>query len=397
MVIYDMIIADLGSIVTGKTPSTKNDEYWNGNVPFVTPGDIQVVKHILSTSRCVTEEGMQAVEGAILPAGAICVSCIGNIGYVGKTVKQCISNQQINSIIVSEEHNPDYVFYLMKSLWPFFKNYEGQSTTVSILNKGQFSKIEIIERTKEEEDKIADILNSIDAKIELNNRINDNLTEQARTLYKCIISNSSEDALLSAYVSIKHGFAFKGDFITFENNNVVLVTPGNFKIGGGFQENKCKYFSAEYPEDYVLHANDLIVTMTDLSKEADTLGYGALVPDNPERVYLHNQRIGLVQFLTDKLSKDYVYWFLRSYDYHRRIVGSASGSTVKHTSPGRILEQRIPVPKDEDKSKIAHLKEIDDAIASNDLENARLSSIRDTLLPRLMSGELYPPEIGNIV
>lgn len=189
-------------------------------------------------------------------------------------------------------------------------------------------------------------------------------------------------------MSIKHGYAFKGDYITFESNNVVLVTPGNFKIGGGFQENKCKYFTSEYPNDYVLCPGNLIVTMTDLSKEADTLGYSALVPDNPERIYLHNQRIGLVQFTNSCLPKDYVYWFLRSYAYHMRIVGSASGSTVKHTSPGRILEQIIPIPQDREEPKLRLLKDINETIAQNELESNKLSHMRNIILPRLMSGEL---------
>lgn len=78
-------------------------------------------------------------------------------------------------------------------------------------------------------------------------------------------------ATLGEYIRIKHGFAFKGDYITTEDNGVVLVTPGNFEIGGGFKEKKCKFFSAEYSADYMLHAGDLIVTMTDLSKQGDTL------------------------------------------------------------------------------------------------------------------------------
>ena len=100
--------------------------------------------------------------------------------------------------------------------------------------------------------------------------------------------------VLGNYISIKHGFAFKGEHISSVDNGVVLVTPGNFAIGGGFQEKKCKYYDGEYNDQYVLHAGDLIVTMTDLSKQGDTLGYGALIPDIKNRVYLHNQRIGLV-------------------------------------------------------------------------------------------------------
>ena len=64
-------------------------------------------------------------------------------------------------------------------------------------------------------------------------------------------------AKLGDFMRIKHGFAFKGDYITAEDNEIVLVTPGNFEIGGGFKEKKCKFFSGDYPKDYVLHADDL--------------------------------------------------------------------------------------------------------------------------------------------
>ena len=170
-----MRLSDLGKITTGKTPTTKNEEYWNGEIPFVTPGDIQGTKHIFRTARYVTERGMLAVKGAILPVGSVCVSCIGNIGYVGVTTARCISNQQINSIIVSENHNHDFVYYLIKSLWPLFKHYEGQSTTLSIMNKTQFSQIEVPDFTRFQENRIAELLNVLDDKIEQNRRINENL------------------------------------------------------------------------------------------------------------------------------------------------------------------------------------------------------------------------------
>ncbi len=170
-----MQIGALGTIVTGKTPTTKKDEFWGGTVMFVTPKDIQGIKHIVSTERTITDDGLRAVKGSILPAGAICVSCIGNIGYVAMTTQKCVSNQQINSIIVNDENDPDFVFYLMKSLWPFFKNYEGQSTTLSILNKSQFTKIEVDVPDLPIQKRIAAILSVIDDTIENNNRVNDNL------------------------------------------------------------------------------------------------------------------------------------------------------------------------------------------------------------------------------
>lgn len=161
-------------------------------------------------------------------------------------------------------------------------------------------------------------------------------------------------AVLGDYINVKHGFAFKGDYISTEDNGVVLVTPGNFAIGGGFKENKCKFFTNDYPEEYVLKPNDLIVTMTDLSKAGDTLGYGALIPES-SRIYLHNQRIGLIEIKSDLISKDYLYWFMRTSKYQKQIVATASGSTVKHTSPSRICEIEITLPSLDEQNKIARV------------------------------------------
>src|SRR5664279_1327496 len=97
---------------------------------------------------------------------------------------------------------------------------------------------------------------------------------------------------LGDVIAIKHGFAFPGEHFGDNDSNPILVTPGNFAIGGGFQAAKTKSFDGVVPSDYILEPGSLIVTMTDLSKGGDTLGLPALVP--ADRVYLHNQRIGLV-------------------------------------------------------------------------------------------------------
>ena len=166
---------DIGKIVTGKTPKTKNTEFWNGGIPFVTPADLQKSKHIFSTERTVSHIGLNSVKGATLPAGAVCVSCIGNLGYTALTTQKSVSNQQINSIIPNSDFDNDFVYYLMKSLWDEFKNLEGQSTTLSILNKTLFSKIEVLVPEKVTQQRIAQLLSSLDDKIELNAQINLNL------------------------------------------------------------------------------------------------------------------------------------------------------------------------------------------------------------------------------
>lgn len=177
---------------------------------------------------------------------------------------------------------------------------------------------------------------------------------------------------LGDYIRIKHGYAFKGDYITTEDNGIVLVTPGNFEIGGGFKERKCKFFSSDYPDEYVLSAGDLIVTMTDLSKQGDTLGYSARVPRSG-RKYLHNQRIGLVDVFNPAADKDYIYWFMRTPRYQKTIVATASGSTVKHTSPSRICAVEIMLPSLGVQRKIAALlSSLESKIESNKRINDNL-------------------------
>ena len=179
-------------------------------------------------------------------------------------------------------------------------------------------------------------------------------------------------AVLGDYIRIKHGFAFKGDYITPDDNGVVLVTPVNFEIVGGFKEKKCKFFSAEYPKEYVLQAGDLIVTMTDLSKQSDTLGYSAIVPKS-SRTYLHNQRIGLVDVFSPEAEKSYIYWFMRTQKYQKTIVATASGSTVKHTSPSRICAVEVDLPPIDEQRRVASILDaMEKRIQSNNRINDNL-------------------------
>ena len=178
---------------------------------------------------------------------------------------------------------------------------------------------------------------------------------------------------LGDLIKIKHGYAFKGNYISTEDNGIVLVTPGNFKIGGGFKEEKCKFFTSVYSSDYVLKPGDLIVTMTDLSKTVDTLGYSAIVP-NSKRTYLHNQRIGLINIINSTIvDKKYLYWLMRSPKYQKTIAATSTGSTVHHTSPNRIYEYEFDLPQISVQSKIAGiLSDIEEKINKNSAINNNL-------------------------
>lgn len=212
------------------------------------------------------------------------------------------------------------------------------------------------------------------------------------------------EVLLGDYINIKHGYAFKGEFFSETETEDVLVTPGNFKIGGGFKEDKLKFYNGDYPGEYVLKPNDVIVTMTDLSKMGDTLGYSALVPYNEKRRYLHNQRIGLVEFLSQEVLPSFIYWRLRSNDYQKFIVGSASGTTVKHTSPKTIKKYRFYLPPLPEQKAIADtLSCLDDKIELNNRSNKTLEEMAQAIFEScfvdfepFQDGEFEDSELGRI-
>ncbi len=170
-------VGDLGRVVTGKTPKTFEKDNYGGGIMFVTPSDDMDAKYIYTTGKTITEKGKDSVKGAIIPAGAICVSCIGSdLGKAVISTEECVTNQQINSIIVdTEKYDIDFVYYSMLILGKELNFHSKTSTAVPIVNKSSFSSYEISCPTLAEQRRIAGILTAIDCKIEENERINDNL------------------------------------------------------------------------------------------------------------------------------------------------------------------------------------------------------------------------------
>ena len=203
---------------------------------------------------------------------------------------------------------------------------------------------------------------------------------------------------LGKIIDVKHGFAFKGVFFQTQPNGVILSTPGNFKIGGGWKEDKCKYFNGEIPGDFKFVGGELVVTMTDLSKESDTLGYPALIPINSDNIYLHNQRIGLVSIISDLADKKFLYWLMCDNQYRFHIVSSASGSTVSHTSPTRIKEYEFYLPPLPEQKAIASvLSSLDDKIDLLHRQNKTLETMAETLFRQWFVEEAQDEKINYAI
>src|SRR6266496_420272 len=190
-----------------------------------------------------------------------------------------------------------------------------------------------------------------------------------------------ESRYLEEVIEIRHGFPFKGEYFRDEPTEYVLLTPANFAVGGGFRFDKVKYYDGPIPEEYVLNAGDLLVVMTDLSREGGLLGYPAVVPHSPGVRYLHNQRLGKILFRDGSdLDLRFLYYLLCTDDYRNEILASATGTTVKHTSPRRILAHRAAWPEPREQHAIARIFcTLDDKIELNRQTDRTLGTMMQAL------------------
>ncbi|MCD8018062.1 MAG: restriction endonuclease subunit S [Clostridiales bacterium] len=172
--------------------------------------------------------------------------------------------------------------------------------------------------------------------------------------------------LLGDYIKINHGYAFDGDMITTEDNGTVLVMPRNIARNGGFQENNCKFYTGDYPDAFVLRPGDLVISMTDMSREGYILGCPASIPSSKRRTYLLNQGISRIDVVRDDVDKRYIYWFMRSPYYHKSVVASSTGSVIRHTKPSLINRIEVSFPCLEEQKKAASvLDAIEDKMRIN--------------------------------
>mgnify|MGYP000673896158 CR=1 FL=1 len=168
---------------------------------------------------------------------------------------------------------------------------------------------------------------------------------------------------LGNLLTIKHGYAFKGQYFSNFGSHIVL-TPGNFYDVGGFRRviGKEKWYTGEIPREYVLSTNDLIVAMTEQGE--GLLGSSALVPK--DNLYLHNQRIGLILENKELIDRKLLFYLFNTEKVRKQIRGSANGSKVRHTSPKKIYDVEVCLPDLPTQKKIASiLSTYDDLIENN--------------------------------
>ena len=171
---------------------------------------------------------------------------------------------------------------------------------------------------------------------------------------------------LGDFFRIKHGFAFKGEYFA-QTGSYVLLTPGNFHPDGGIKlkGEREKYYRGDFPQEFLLQKDDLLIVLTDLKQDAPILGSPAFVPESGK--FLHNQRLGkIIDLDTDRLNCRFLYYLLNSHHVRAQIRATATGATVRHTAPERIYSVEVLVPNVLTQHKIATiLSAYDDLIENN--------------------------------
>lgn len=366
---YEQVsISDIADVVTGKTPSTKDSRLWEPDIPFITPKDLQATKHIATTDRRVSNAVKDRCSKQVVPAGSVCVSCIGNLGYVGVTEVTSLTNQQINTIVPNDPCDSDYLYYVMRWLWPYFKHLEGQSTTLSIINKSQFKRTSIPWPNQRLRQRISDILNCFDDMIELNLRTNDYLLEMAKAIFKHWFVD--EDALYPTKMMKMQDVAT----INAGGDKPASVTPtiqagSDVPIFSNGIDNEGLYgFTSK------AKITDPSVTVS----ARGTIGYTCL----RRRPYYPIVRL-LSATPKQGITAEYLYLWLLS----TAIVGV--GTTQQQLTVPMFKLYEVGVPTAEAMKRFSTIvNPLFDTIDSNKEECIKLAALRDALLPKLMSGEI---------
>jgi len=447
------MLEEIGQIVTGKTPSSNViGAFSSSGIPFVTPKDMDGRRWIETTERYLSEAGRQSLKNYLIPKDSVAVSCIGS--DMGKAIllkKDSVTNQQINTIIVdASKHNPKYIYYVLSLKQEELKSIAGGSAT-PILNKGHFSKVVIELPDKVDQDNIVQVLDSLDCKIELNNQINQNLESMAQAMFKswfidfdpvrakiaakqegkdselaamCAISGKSEAELRQM---AKEDFAelqataalFPDELVESELGDVpkgwVVSTVGEQvqTVGGGtpstknadFWDNGIHHWTT--PKDLSNLTDKILLNterkITDIGLKKISSGIlpkdTVLMSSRAPVGYLALAKIevainqGYIAILPNtKYSAEYLIQWCEA--NMAEIKGRASGTTFQEISKKNFREINF-ISSDEKVVAVytRTAKTLYDEITLKAKENQSLINLRDTLLPKLLSGEI---EVENL-
>ena len=386
-------ISDIGTVVGGATPSTKKPEnYEDGKIAWITPKDLSTFsgRYIERGERNITEIGLKSCSTQLLPPNTVLFSSRAPIGYVAIAANEVCTNQGFKSVIPNENTDPLFLFYLLKYNKDKIEGM-GSGTTFKEVSGNTMKNIVVnVPTDKKVQKKIATILSSIDDKIEENVQINDNLLDQVLTLYrnKFVDTVNDERQICRAdeYFDISIGKTpprKEPQWFSTNPQDIDWVSISDMGTCGLYISNSSEQLTKEAVERHnvkVVPDNTVLLSFK--------LTIGRIAITNGEMTT--NEAIA--HFKTDKKEiNEYLYCYLKCFNY--QTMGSTS-SIATAVNSKIIKGMPFVVPTDDE------LKEFHDfaapmfaKIKTNQIETDNLTALRDTLLPKLMSGEL---DVSNI-
>ena len=384
-------LSDLVSIIGGGTPKTSKIEYWNGDIPWLSVKDFNNdFRYVYKTEKRITQLGLENSSTKILNKGDMIISARGTVGEIASIPYPMTFNQSCYGLRAKENMiTSDFLYYLIKYNISILKN-QTHGSVFDTITKSTFDEIWVDIPNIMMQKKIATILSMIDKKIELNYEINKNLLEQALTLYSTQFATLDRNGYIGDYCSVKSGFAFKSSWWTTTGVKVI-------KIGSINQDNlnllECSYVDEDKidrAKDFKVNAGDLLIAMT-----GATIGKFAMVPYSSDTL-LGNQRVGKFFLGNNSVEKlPFIYCTLKQPEVYYEILNRGQGSAQPNISASDIMSIPCIIPSQDAINDFnGTAQPLFGLIISNQRENQQLSKVRDTLLPKLMSGELDVSDIN---
>ena len=376
-------IGDIGTVVGGATPSTKEPSNYDGDIPWITPKDLanHNGRYISRGERMISQKGFDNCSCKMLPKNSILFSSRAPIGYVAIANNELCTNQGFKSIIPNKNVVDSlFLYYLLAYYRPVIENL-GSGTTFKEVSGSVMKNLVVNIPEVEEQKKIAAILSSLDDKIELNRRINDNLEQQAQALFNHYFIEHPN--LLGDYkmgnltdaANYLNGLAMQKFRPQVDERGIPVLKIK--ELGQGSTDSSSDMCSENIANEYKVYDGDIIFSWS-----------GTLMV----RIWCGGL-CGLNQHLfkvTSDIYPKWFYYFWTKYHLNKFIrIAQDKAVTMGHIKRGDLESSQILIPQMDVLSKLnAILNPLLKQIVRATCENKKLSMTRDTLLPRLMSGEL---------
>ena len=355
------IIQDYGEVITGNTPPTNNAEYYNnGSYLWASPADLGTGKKINDTKTKLSESGFKKTR--IIPKGSILVTCIGStIGKIGMAVETMSSNQQINSIIVNEKSNNDFVYYAISRAFPRYLSEVGVQA-VPILSKSNFEKLPNYTTSIEEQDKTGYFLNLLDERIATQNKIIEDLKKlKCAIIEKVLNGNNANNLRLGDVGSYIRGLTYSSDDVV-EYNSTLVMRSNNIVNGSLLDyQNNVVSVNKQISQEQQLQDGDIIICMAN--------GSSALVGKSSFYDGKCISPITVGAFCGIYRSKTAITkWLFQTNRYRRYIWNSLQGGNgaIANLNSEDILRMSFPLPDKQTAERcIKLLSSLESLIESN--------------------------------